>query len=158
MDHLRDGTYRPARHGRRGGAARKIIRAPEPPAGAPALFKQVWRDTAAVVDPLRIMTEADVPAFKLMVEALSICADAYDRIYKGAKPGLNALVYEKPLREGVQRTKTPEVDILIQFQKLAAFHLSRWGLTPADRARVDGAAPDDMPGSAGADPVDEFTQ
>ena len=156
-EHVRDGTYKPSRHGGRGRAGtRKVIPIPDPPADAPALFKTTWRETAAVLDPLKIVTEADLAAFTLLVQALTVCADAFARIYKGARPGLNALVYEKPFKDGVQRTATPEVGILIQAQKLAAFHLSRFGMSPADRARVDAPTADGSPAANGADPLAEF--
>jgi hypothetical protein len=88
--------------------------------------------------------------------AMSVCEGAYSRLYKGVDPDFNSLVFDLPFKDGVKRMATPEVGILAKFQQLAAFHLSRWGLSPADRARVDGAPVSPGPGEPGADPLSEF--
>lgn len=123
----------------------------EPLADLPALpdlterEAAAWAELAAVVLPMRVMTAADLPAFRQMVTTLAVIEEARHAI------NTLGLTFTVTTESGEVVRKRPEVEILGTFKKQLSVELSRFGLTPADRQRVSalGAESED-------DPLDEF--
>lgn len=87
------------------------IRLPEPPPSLPKDEEAVWRRLVEAVDPMRVSTASDLEAFLLMVQSVALA----HRVAKNRKSSVNQFA---------------------KAQTLAMSHLAKWGLTPADRARV----------------------
>lgn len=94
---------------------------PPPPRGISRDERASWLDLAALIDPMRVATAADVVAFRGMVEDHAT---------------LRAL--RRALKSGVvtKGRVHPAVSSVAVYRKLMFAHLARWGLTPADRSRV----------------------
>jgi hypothetical protein len=121
------GTFRADRSSRREPTP-AASRVPAPPRGSSAAFRRNWRDLSAQVDSLGVFAESDLSAFRLLVTALT-------------------LVDEMP-------TNAPASAVSRILQSAMGL-LSRFGLTPADRGRVENLRQN---GGAGADPDSEFDQ
>ena len=105
-----------------------------------------WVELRQLVNPLRVATQADLPAFTLLVEAMGVALRAAEVI---RREGLTMI--ETGLK-GQRYVRTrPEVGVLANFQKIVWYGLGRFGLTPADRARVVS-----LTGIPVNDPADEF--
>lgn len=111
---------------------------PPPPSGLTRDERESWLELKAVVDPMRVATAADVVAFREMVGTLGILRALRRSLAKG-----------KIAEDGLVR---PEVSAIAVYTKLMHAHLARWGLTPADRARVAALEADKGAGS----PLDQF--
>lgn len=119
----------------------------EPIRGLSVNERRAWVELSALVNPTRVATAADLTAFRLMVEAVGVLADLRASLRKAK----GALVYTERTKSGPQLRQRPEIALIEKYQKLAMYHLARWGLTPADRSRVSALAE-----PAGPDPDEEF--
>ncbi len=173
--HELEGTYRDDRHGKREKPAAQLpkgrrIKLPPPPDDFTEEQKMVWRSMAERLDPKDIITDLDVEAFTLMVQSYTICLQANRSLYndksfinKALANGVHnieehdLLTYISVTKAGAQIKKRPELDIIALHQKIALYHFSRFGMTPADRLRSgggsDGGSSD---GGGGKDPLKEF--
>lgn len=133
------------------------IKIPRPPTTMTARQKKAWRAFAKVLDPMRVVTEADLAAFDMMVRSHCIVLEA-DESLRAA----GSLLVTEDVGAGRKRIKRrPELDIIATHQKLLLLHYSRFGLTPADRSRVSTLEEARSPGKARApvkDPIGEFEQ
>lgn len=120
----------------------------EPIKGLSISERRAWVELAGLVNPTRVATAADLTAFRLMVEAVAMVADLRASLRKAK----GQLVYKEFTKSGPQLRQRPEIVLIEKYQKLAMYHLARWGLTPADRSRVSSLAED-----AGPDPDEEFS-
>lgn len=170
--HKKDGTFRPARHAGKGRKNKGTVRLPAPPEYLRPTARELWLEMAPKMDSSQICTEDDVYAFRMMVQSVDLAEEAYKAIRsKDAKlkGGDNPVVYEEPITikhkdgstevVGYKLKPRPEVNIIATHQKIALYHFSRFGMTPADRDRVSEAR-DAERGNGGAekqsDPLDEF--
>jgi P27 family predicted phage terminase small subunit len=120
----------------------------KPPKGAKGNLLVAWKRLAPLVDALRVATRQDEVAFAQMVETYRIILDARESLDEaGGSP-----VYECMTQFGVQMKARPEVEIIAKNQKILAYWMNRFGLTPADRSRVA-----EIEGEGAADPLDEFS-
>lgn len=101
---------------------------PPPPAGLTEHERAAWTDLKAIVDPLGVFTPADRVAFEQLVLNLAMILEARDALRE------NGLTVEGD-RGPKQR---PEVQVILTAQKNLWYGLSRFGLSPSDRSRVDG--------------------
>lgn len=108
---------------------------PPPPDDLTPTEREAWLELAAVVDPMRIATRADLEAFRQMVLAVAIVADA-----RASLRAAGTVVLEEQTKAGTQVRARPEINIIATYQKLVLYHFSRWGLTPSDRSRVSSLA------------------
>lgn len=108
------------------------IKMPAPPKGLNRYELEAWKQLAKLIDPLRVAAPADLVAFRQMVITVATIEQARDEL---AAAG-GDLTYEVTTEAGVSIRKRPELEIILQFKKQLSIDLSRFGLTPADRARV----------------------
>lgn len=143
--HLVEGTARPARLNPRAPAQAPLAELPAPPKGFTKWENDAWRELAGVVGPLRVMTEADVPAFRQLVVTLALAWQSRAALKK------HGLTFTVTTESGEVIRKRPEVEILLAAKKQLSTELSRFGLTPADREKVSALGKD-----GAGDPLDEF--
>jgi phage terminase small subunit len=144
---LVQGTDRPDR----ANAAAPAPRAaplPRPPADLNAREQRAWAQLAELVDPLRVVTAADIVAFRQM----AVCIAMIDQARSELKEHKWRTDYEVHTEFGTSYRKRPQVETIATYQKLLFAELGRFGLTPADREKVSAITE----GSAG-DPLDEFS-
>lgn len=119
-----------------------VVPVPPPPKGLSDLESQAWRDLKAMVDPLNVFTEVDLIAFEQAAQSLYVTRAALAAVRADG-------VAEAALgSRGQPVTKAnPSLATWSQAAKLLWFGLSRFGLAPADRARINGVwgGPDDAP-------------
>ncbi|BDG04992.1 hypothetical protein [Anaeromyxobacter oryzae] len=120
------GTYRADRSSRNEPTP-AASRVPPPPTGESAAFKRNWRELARQVDALSVFTETDYTAFRLLVRAVTLIDD------------LPPLAPPSAVARLVQN---------------ASGMLSRFGLDPASRGRVESV----KPATGALDPDDEFAE
>jgi len=125
----------------------KPARVPRPPATLPEGRREIWKKAARIVNARQVFCEGDELAFESLVAALAMKAEAEASLSAG---GNRAMVYARPATKGggTLIIERPEVRILAKADKAIAYWLSRFGLTPADRARVTAERP--------AEHIDEF--
>ena len=112
----------------------------EPPEDLTEFEMAAWVELRVVVDPMTIATAADLTAFRQMVEDVGMLASLRKSfIDAGGLP-----VYSEMTKTGEQLRMRPEVYSIPTYRKLVLLHFARWGLTPADRARVSTLS-DDLP-------------
>jgi len=150
--HKLEGTYRRHRHAPVAPTlpvppTPKASKLPRPPDDFTAEQKAVWHRLAAKLDRAAVCTALDVEAFTLMVQSYAICLEAHR--------SLRSLTYTIHTKRGPVKRARPEVGVLATFQKLSAYHFSRFGMTPTDRGRVLGS--DAGHGVLANDPMVEFT-
>lgn len=136
-----EGTYRADRAGGKP-ASSNAITLPPPPEHLGDRARLVWLELAEVVDPLRIMTAADVPAFEMLAVAIAICREASVEIAR------DGLVIEIHGSQGqTRRVQHPPLAILATYQKNASMMLTRFDMAPSERSRVTGIedSKDDCP-------------
>ncbi len=130
----------------------EAIPIPPPPDDFPPPLKKTWIDLAAQVDPMRITSAAHIEGFALMVTSIAICRSASATLFDPVKNPTFSMTYVSKTGAGNERIqKWPELEVLAQHQKIAAYWLSRFGLTPADSQRVS-----TLGDSSTNDPLNEF--
>jgi P27 family predicted phage terminase small subunit len=139
-----DGTLRKDRENPRAPVAAVLEALPMPP-GLTEREQAGWVELAAVVAPMRVVTPADVPAFRQLVMTWAICTDAWADVKKDGQ------TYTVETQSGIVRRKNPSVEILLSAKKQLSTELAQFGLTPAARQRVSVLAPESE-----GDPLDEF--
>lgn len=143
---LVQGTDRPDRANARAPAASSVPLPPPPKTLSPRQ-KRAWKELAALIDPLRITSSADVVAFREMTRCLAMIDQADAELQASG----GSLTYETITESGVTFRKRPEIEIIATFEKLLDAKLARFGLTPAEREKVSRIGDD-----ASHDPLDEF--
>jgi P27 family predicted phage terminase small subunit len=158
---IQRGTWKPASDKVRGVRVPAMLThiTPPPPAHLDDFHREVWNRFAADVGEMRICTRQDLAALEMLT-------DTYVEMRK-----LRAEIMELPtltfpitkIVEGKDGTRTttktlairPEVAALNAVDNRLLGLLGRFGLTPADRGRVDDlGAP--KPGGKGEEPEQEF--
>jgi P27 family predicted phage terminase small subunit len=130
------------------------VQIPAPPEHLPAPGKRIWAAWAKVLDPRRVVTEADLPALEQLVQVHAVIIEAYRALYDDAIDGHPRLVDEVTTKSGTSYQPRAELRIIAQYDKLLAYWLTRFGLTPADKSRASQlAAP-----ATEEDPLAEFCQ
>jgi P27 family predicted phage terminase small subunit len=105
-----------------------------------------WRYFAAILEPMGVVTHADAPA----LEMLAVTFAHHQRLAAQLRQG--ALVYESTKPNGdIMLRSRPELAAIGDVGRRVLVLLGRFGLTPADRAKVVSTS-DDSP----ADPYAEF--
>lgn len=148
----RQGTERADR---RNGAepAARFVPLPPPPEYLTATERECWIRHAAVVDAWRVASAADVRAFERLVEIDALITEAQRSMRRDLGPGgVPRLFDEVATRNGQWIQPRQEIGLITRLEKLLLFYFSRFGLTPADRARVAALPSSD----GGATPLDEF--
>jgi phage terminase small subunit len=121
---------------------------PEPPAHLSPEEFDAWRRFGELLEPMRCATDQDAAAFEMLVVAFvqhqrlaAALREAKTLVYGGKRPDGSVML----------RTR-PELTALGDVGRRLLILLGRFGLTPADRARVVQLSED------GADPFDEFAR
>ncbi len=124
------------------------IKIPKPPGDLNIWQRLAWVDLAKRVDPLQVVTDADLVAFRHTAIVLGILEQA-----RKALDDCGSLTYEVSNTTGGSKfIARPEVDVIAKYERLLEGRLSRFGLIPAA-----GGKPADAPaGPAEVDPLDEF--
>lgn len=121
---------------------------PPAPRGLDAVTRVAWDELRNVINTMRTVTAADLIGFELVVDALSVARRA------AAELRDEGITVEALGSRGQLTAKPhPATATLLSAQKLVWYGLSRFGLSPADRARVWTVTP-----SGGGRPEDEFSQ
>jgi P27 family predicted phage terminase small subunit len=107
---------------------------PPPPEGLSDWELQAWERAKAVIDPLRVYTSADAIAFQQLVTCLAMILEAEAAL---REHGLTV-----SSSQGIKQR--PEVQVILSAQKNLWLGLSRFGLSPSDRSRVE-AVPEETP-------------
>lgn len=140
-----EGTQREDRKNQN--VSKSTILLPKPPENLNTWQRMAWVDLAALINPLRITTDADIIAFRQMAIALGIVEQA-----RKALDDAGSLTYEIPMTAGGTRlVPRPEVEVMAKYQRILDMKLAQFGMTPADRERVAAA-----PAEVADDPLDEF--
>lgn len=105
---------------------------PDAPADLTPDERAAWVELAHVINPMSIAAASDVFAFRQMVEDVAMLMSLRrSLIESGGRP----VVIERS-KGGVHLRTRPELAAIPVFRKLVLLHMSRWGLSPADRQRV----------------------
>lgn len=106
---------------------------PKPPEGVPACpthlgkdEKRVWYELAGVASPMGILSLADVWSFEVL-----ICAIARYR-----RANAQVLADGEIYKNGSQPQKSPWLSVLKDAEAVINTYGSKFGLSPADRARI----------------------
>ena len=114
---------------------------PNPPRGKPAAprhlrkrAREAWSYLSGVLDEMGVLTLADKLALENLCEAVADLRNARD-----ALAARRDLVYKSTTMTGVMHRPYPEVAMVADADRRVAMWLSRFGLTPSDRAKVTAA-------------------
>lgn len=142
-DKVRDSGRIPDKKNGKGSKSKshKVVPLPAAPSYYTPEQKEIWNEFREVVDADCIATKKDVRAFELMVQSYMLIRAAWKELFKGALNGKQTegqcLTYEQQTKEGVIIKRRGEVDIIEKNHKILAYHFSRFGMTPADRIRME---------------------
>lgn len=139
------GTDRPDRANARAPSPASVS-LPAPPKGFSARQKRAWKELAALVDPMRITSSADVVAFREMARCLAMIDQANEELEEYGRTD-----YEMTTEAGTAYRKYSQVETIATYQKILDAKLGRFGMTPADREKVSKIGADQAD-----DPLDEF--
>jgi phage terminase small subunit len=123
-----------------------IIEIPPAPKGLGDFERDAWNELREVINPLRTTANTDLIAFELLVDALAL-ARRCSAVIRTEGTTMTEMGASKQLKV---RTR-PEVNVLLNAQKVVWYGLSRFGCSPADRSRVSS-----MPEPGDASGEDEF--
>lgn len=118
----------------------------DPPDDLNEFAQLAWRSLGELVDPLKVVTRADLVAFRQLAVVLGILEQAREALDDAGE-----LTFVVSTETGEVIRKRPEVEILATYQRILDAKLARFGLTPAEREKVSG-----IDEGAAADPLDEF--
>jgi P27 family predicted phage terminase small subunit len=123
---------------------------PEPPAYLDEEEREAWRRFGQDLEPLRVVTRVDWAVLELLVTSWV----QGQRLRARLRAAGGGLVYESERKDGgVMMRARPEVAMLNELDRKCAMLLSRFGLTPSDRARL---SPEPAPPVQHRNPEDEF--
>jgi P27 family predicted phage terminase small subunit len=122
---------------------------PEAPKHLSKKERECWDKFSKVLDPMRVTTAEDFAALELLVVSFSQWSQLQEELR-----GDDDLTYETHNKYGTMRRMKPEFQAASDLEHRMLNYLGRFGLTPADRGRVN-QAPDDN--EANRNPEDEFT-
>lgn len=119
---------------------------PDAPAHLTEEERAAWSRLGLLLEPLRVLTSADSAAFEMLVVAYV----HHQRLAQSLREA-KALVYASKKQDGsLWIRQRPELAALADVGRRLLVLLGRFGLTPADRARLVQLEAD------GIDPLDEF--
>lgn len=124
------GTEKKCRANPREPSAAPLKALPKPPRDLSERERAAWVELVAVLEPMRVTTAADLVAFRQMAITLALIEEARETIADHGQ------TFTVTTQSGDVIRKRPEVEILLSAKKQLSVELSRFGLTPADRARV----------------------
>jgi P27 family predicted phage terminase small subunit len=139
------GTDRPSRANQKAPVGASVA-VGAPPGDLNDFAQLAWRSLAELVDPLKVVTRADLVAFRQMAVVLGVIEQAREALDDAGE-----LTFVVSTETGEVIRKRPEVEILATYQRILDAKLARFGLTPAEREKVSAADE-----GAAADPLDEF--
>lgn len=167
-DHKRDGTYRADRHGQRAKRQKagklKVIPLPPAPSYYTPEQREIYNEFKACIDDDQITTQKDVRAFELMVQSYMLIRAAWKELFKDALAGKKTegecLTYKQDTKDGYIIKRRAEVDTIEKNHKICAYHFSRFGMSPADRLKMDGGNDGDASQGSGQkrDGLEEFEE
>ena|SRR3990167_9711136 len=128
--HLVQGTYQPCRHSPNEPVPEEGI--PKCPAGLSRKAKKYWKEIAAVLDDMQVITKADKYALKLLAEAFADYEQALEDLQKQPR------VYAKKDAQGNMTSLAinPNVRLVREAWNHIMIALREFGLTPSSRGRV----------------------
>lgn len=140
--HVLEGTDRPDRMNPHEPMPAVLVGA-TPPAWVKGKARQSWKQIAAILTDMRVLTVADVPGLAMVCDALAEYIEARAAVQK------HGMVYESKAvkivhtRDGdeveivtLMLRSRPEVAIASDAWRRAMMGLTQFGLTPASRAKV----------------------
>ncbi|HXC56663.1 MAG TPA: P27 family phage terminase small subunit [Rhizomicrobium sp.] len=128
--HAIQGTFRNHRHGKQTPMPSRAC--PPPPSRLTNAERVAWRQIAREADRLGVLTACDVVALEAAAGALADLREARRTL---AERG-GSFTYAIPTRRGAVWRRQPEAAVIADADRRLMGWLSRFGLTPADRARV----------------------
>ncbi len=143
-----EGTARKDRTNPRAPKPKIVEGFPPAPADLTKSEKQGWKMLADVVKPLRVVTPADMVAFRQMAISLAMIDQARRELKKAG----GETSYSVFTESGEVIRSRPQVETIAKFQKILGSQLADFGLTPADREKVSA-----LNGDQEKDPLDEFS-
>ncbi len=108
-------------------SAPALSKPPRVPSGLDKDAARFWRQAARALVEMRLLTAADVPAFEIMAKHWALAAKAWQRIEDEGMVTTD--------ERGLPR-KHPLLQVWRDNSKAFREYAARFGLTPADRARV----------------------
>lgn len=112
-----------------------------------AFEREAWNELREIVNALRTAAQTDLVAFELLVDSLALV-----RRCSSVIRAEGTTMTETGASGQAKIRARPEVNVMLNAQKVVWYGLSRFGCSPADRGRVSG-----MPELGAANSEDEFT-